>query len=38
MAAQISPQHVAPLTSGFVALLVLGVVGIGVLNKVANRR
>lgn len=35
--AQISQEHVAPLTSGFVALLVLAVISFGVLNKLANR-
>lgn len=35
--AQISPQHTAPLTSGFVALLVFGVIAIGVLNHIANK-
>lgn len=36
--AQISTQHVAPLTSGFVGLLVLGLIGIGILNAAANRK
>jgi hypothetical protein len=36
--AQISAQHVKPLTAGFVALLVLATIGIGVLNVAANRK
>lgn len=35
--ANISPQHVQPLTIGFVGLLVFGAVMLGVLNKTANR-
>jgi hypothetical protein len=34
---QVSPQHVQPLTMGFVALLVAALLGIGALNKLANR-
>lgn len=34
---QISPQHVQPLTMGFVALLVGALLGIGILNKLANK-
>ena len=34
---QVSPQHIQPLTMGFVALLVASLLGIGVLNKFANR-
>lgn len=37
MAAQVSPQHVAPLTSGVVGLLVLGLIGICALNRLANK-
>lgn len=37
MAAQISPQHVKPLTAGFAALLLLSVFGICALNKLANK-
>lgn len=33
---QISPQHVQPLTMGFVGLLVLSLLGIGALNKLSN--
>lgn len=36
--AQVQSQHVAPLTSGFCALLVFAIIGMGVLNKAANRR
>ncbi len=35
--AQISPQHVQPLTTGFVTLLVGALLGIAVLNHIANR-
>jgi len=35
--AQISEQHIQPLTMGFVALLVLAIGGLAVLNKAANR-
>lgn len=35
--AQISPQHVQPLTMGFVALLVGSLFGIAILNHVANK-
>lgn len=34
--ANVSPQHVQPLTMGFVGLLVLALLGIGLLNKAAN--
>lgn len=34
---QVSPQHVQPLTMGFVALLIGSLLAIGVLNKLANR-
>jgi hypothetical protein len=34
--AQVSPQHVQPLTMGFVGLLLLAVFGIAALNKFAN--
>lgn len=37
MAAQVSPQHVAPLTSAVVGLLALGLIGICVLNRFANK-
>jgi hypothetical protein len=37
MAAQVSPQHVAPLTSGVVGLLLLAVISIGLLNRIANK-
>lgn len=33
--AQISPQHVQPLTAGLVGLLVLGLFGIFALNHVS---
>lgn len=36
--AQLQQNHVKPITSGFVGLLVLAVVGIGILNAAANRR
>jgi hypothetical protein len=36
--ANISAQHVKPVTSGFVGLLVLAALGIGVLNHFANKR
>lgn len=35
--AQVTPQHVPVLTSGFVALLVGTILAIGVLNHVANK-
>jgi len=35
--AEIDGQHVQPLTIGFVALLVFALLGIGVLNALANR-
>lgn len=35
--AQISPQHVQPLTMGFVGLLVGSLLALGALNKLANR-
>jgi len=35
--AQVSPQHVQPLTMGFVGLLVFALLGLGVLNHVANK-
>jgi len=35
--AQISPQHVQPLTMGFVGLLVFSLIGIGALNKWSNK-
>lgn len=35
--AQVSSQHVQPLTMGFVALLVLAIGGLAVLNHAANR-
>lgn len=35
--AQISPQHVQPLTMGFVGLLVGSLLVLGALNKLANR-
>lgn len=35
--AQVSQQHVQPLTMGFVGLLVLALGGIALLNKAANR-
>jgi hypothetical protein len=35
--ANISPQHVQPLTMGFVGLLVLSLLGLGALNKLANK-
>lgn len=34
---QVAPQHVQPLTAGFVALLVATLLAIGALNKLANR-
>ena len=34
--AQISPEHVAPLASGYAAALVLALLAIGLLNKLAN--
>lgn len=34
---QISPQHVQPLTMGFVGVLLLALFGIGALNKLANK-
>lgn len=37
MAAQVSPQHVAPLTSGIVGLLLLSILGICALNRLANK-
>lgn len=33
---QISPQHIQPLTMGFVGLLVLSLLSLGALNKLAN--
>lgn len=33
----VAPQHVQPLTMGFVALLVGTLLAIGALNKLANR-
>lgn len=36
--ATVQNQHVQPITSGFVALLVFAVIGMGFLNKAANRR
>lgn len=35
--ANISTEHVQPLTMGFVGLLVFALVGIGIINCVANR-
>lgn len=35
--ANISPQHVQPLTMGFVGLLVLTVVSLAALNHLANK-
>lgn len=35
--AQITQQHVPILTSGFVGLLVLAIIGLGVMNYVANK-
>lgn len=35
---QISPEHVQPLTAGFVVLLVGSLLAIAGLNRVANRR
>lgn len=35
--AQIAPQHVQPLTMAYVGLLVFSILGIGVLNKFANK-
>jgi hypothetical protein len=34
---QVSPQHVQPLTMGFVGLLVGSLLLLGTLNKLANR-
>ncbi len=34
---QVSDQHVQPLTMGFVGLLVFSLLGLGALNKLANR-
>lgn len=34
---QISPQHIQPLTMGFVGLLVLSILGIHALNHMANK-
>lgn len=36
--ATISTNHVKPLTSGFVVLLVASAIGIGILNHLANKR
>lgn len=33
----ISPQHIQPLTMGFVGLLVISILGIAGLNKLANK-
>jgi hypothetical protein len=35
--AQISSDHVQPLTMGFVGLVVFALVGIGIVNCIANR-
>jgi hypothetical protein len=35
--AQVSPQHIQPLTAGFVALLVGTTLALMALNKYANR-
>lgn len=35
--AQISEQHIQPLTMGFAGLLLLSILGLAVLNKAANR-
>ena len=35
--AQVTQQHIPVLTSGFVGLLLFGILGIAVLNYVANR-
>lgn len=35
--AQVSQQHVAPLSSGFVALTLLALFGIAILNHFADR-
>lgn len=34
---QVSPQHVQPLTMGFVGLLVFSLLALGALNKLANK-
>lgn len=34
--ASISPQHVTPLSMGFVGLLVFAIIGMGLLNVAAN--
>jgi hypothetical protein len=36
--ASISPQHVQPLTMGYVGLLVFSILVIGALNHAANRK
>lgn len=35
--ANISPQHIVPVTCGSVALLVVAALGIAVLNRFANK-
>ena len=35
--AQVTPQHVPVLTAGFVGLIVLAIIGIGVMNYAANK-
>lgn len=34
--ASISPQHVQPLTMGFVGLLVFAILGVAVANHISN--
>jgi hypothetical protein len=35
--AQVNERHVAPLTAGFVAVLVFAIVGLAIVNHKSNR-
>ena len=36
--ANVSSQHLSPLTMGFVGVLVFAILGIGIVNHLANKR